>query len=630
LKRRGSVILLLLFLSVVVAMLATALFKLHIQSIHQLGMRRERQQALQWARAGLNHAVHRWTYTPGWATDLDTVNQGQGYRLTFSLSPYRCVNNLANPAASATLNYRGELVPAHSADVVVEGVSGRAVVRLHALVQHGVHFQRSLGALGKVLMDGDCEVRGIRSFADPSESGGGILSKHELASSGDWAINHSGSGALVVGTTAMFESLPQDGGLQAIAPSLYAAAPDSIRENSSDTPLPEFDVPELVSAHTGDPAPPGMVSGSLPTTLLNDSRYVSSDLTVNGDLVFSANGALYVAGDLTLNGGVIGEGAIYCNGNVQINGGSSSLITNQGNGAALFAAGDVNLQGQSAVGYLDALASAHPAISIRWTAVRNDLTNIKAALDTAPDPQVNLSAAQTRAQALWSLNWGMSKRELSSSHPEYSAGVTPGQNWINSIPSPNGSYADAGSGANLPALVDEIRNSLGGAYASDIRAQRIVHALEETHYYFRHNNDTAVLASGATIVNNRLVGSGTASVGWDDSLLNPANWSFEHGVIEAGAFGTPDVDRMRNFFAGLRAFYDSHPMDFSWMGSSNFQGILYGSGNVTISNQFDVTGLVLSGGQVQLSGGSRLVYNEEYVRQGGATGPLRCHFVYEI
>jgi hypothetical protein len=514
--------------------------------------------------------------------------------------------------------------------VVVEGQFGRARVRLHALVQHGIQFQRSLGAVGKVILDGDCEVRGIRSFSDPSETGGGILSKHTLAASGDWAMDHSGTGAVVVGSTAVLETLPQSSSMQAISPALHAAAPGAIRENSNDTPLPEYDVPLLVSAHTGDPAPVGLVSGALPTTLVQDSRYVGADLTVNGDLVFSQNGALYVDGDLTMNGGVIGEGAIYCTGTVQINGGSSSLITNQGNGAALFAGGNVNLQGQSAVGYLDALATSHPAINAKWTTLRSQLASIKANLDAAPDPDVDPAGANARAAALWGQNWAMSKQEVDASHPEYSAGVTPGQNWINSIPSPNGTYADAGSDAMLPALVDEIRNSLGPAYAGDVRAQRIVHALEETHYYFRHNHDTAVLGAGATLVNNRLVGAGTASTVWDDDMLNPLNWSFEHGVIDAWPWASPQPAKLRNFLAGLSAFYENHPMDFSWLGSSNFQGIVYTSGNVTISNEFDVTGLILSGGQVTLIGGSRLIYNEEYTRQGGAYGPLRCLFVYEI
>ena len=620
----------LLFLSLVVAMLATALFKLQYQSLHELGLRRERQQAVQWARSGLNHALHRWTYDPAWASDLDSVRDGQGYRVTFSASPYRSVNNLANAAVAASLNYRGENVPPESADLVSQGYSGRSAVRIHALVQHGIQFQRSLGALGKVLLDGDCEVRGIRSFSNPTESGGGILSKYQMTGSGDWAIDFTGTGTLSVGSTAHLETLPQTGNLQAISSTLHSLAPSAIRENSDDTPLPEYDVSVLVSAHTSDPPPPGISGSTLSTTLLTDSRYQSGDLTVNGDLVFGSDGALYVSGDLTLNGGVIGEGAIYCTGAVQVNGGSSSLITNQGNGAALFAGGDVTMQGQSAVGYLNALAAAHPAIGARWSALQSQLTQIKAHLDAAPDALVNPAGANAEAATLWGLNWQMSKQEVSSSHPQYSAGVTPGQNWINPIPSPNGTYADAGSDALLPALVDEIHSSLGAAYSGDIRAQRIVHALEETHYYFRHNNDTAALGPGATIVNNRLVGPGSQSTGWDDGLLEPSSWSFEHGVIDAYPWGPPQPAKLQNFFSGLSAFYANHPMDFSWLGSSNFQGIVYSSGNVTISNQFDVTGLIVSGSKVHLSGGARLVYNEDYAHQGGATGPLRCLFVHEI
>lgn len=630
-KRRGSVLLLLLFSSLVVTMLGTALFKLYFQSMRELGLRRDRQQALQWARAGLNHGLHRLTYMPAWSSDLDSIVDGQGYRLTFSGGAYRSVNNLQGIAIAPLPNYRGEPVPAQSADLVIEGRSGRSTVRLHTLVQHGLQFQRSLGALGRVRIAGDCEIRGIRSFADPVDCGGGILSKYEMTAAGDWAIEKlAGPGALVSGATATLEALPQPNSWQAISPNLHAAVPAAIRENSADTPLPEFDVAELMSPHLGDPPPDGLAGGNLPTTVIQDSRCVSGDLTVTGDLVFSNNGALYVNGNLVLNGGVIGEGVIYCSGDVQILGGSSSLITNQGNGAALFAGGDVVMQGQSAVGYLNALGTTYPAIGTRWTDVRNKLNQIKTTLDTAPDPDANPGGANSAASSLWGMNWELSKKEVNVSHPEYNAGVTVGQNWISSIPSPNGTYADAGSDALLPALIDEIRNSMGTAYNSDPQAQRIVHALEETHYYFRHNRDTCRLDPGAQIVNNRLVGSATAVNDWDDLLLDPLHWSFEHGVIEAWPWGAPQPDKLKNFFAGLSAFFDQHPMDFSWLGSSNFQGIVYCQGNATISNEFQIVGLVLSGGEVHLTGGSRLIFNEEYLRQGGINGPLRCLFVHEM
>ena len=629
-RRRGSVLMICLFLLLVISMLTTALFKLHLQSLQELSLRRERQQAAQMARAGLNHVLHLWTYNPAWSAALDTVQNGEGYRVFFAAAPYRSVNNLANPSALSGANYRGEDVLPYSADLVVSGLSGHSTVRLHSLIQHGIQFNRSLGAVGKIRLVDDCEVRGIRSFFDPTEVGGGMLSKYQMSAAGDWAIEFSGPGTLTAGATSRIEALPQPGHQPAISPSIHAALGQQVRENSLDTPLPEFDVQQLMTPHLSDPAPAGLSGGTLGTSLISDSRCVHGNLAINGDLVFGNNGSLYVDGDLTLNGGVIGEGAIYCNGKVTIQGGSSSLITNQGNGAALFARGDVTLQGQSAVGYLDALGASHPAIQSKWNSVRNQLASIKNAVDTAPDPLTDLNGAKIAAQSLWGLNWAMSKKEVHSSHPEYNAGVTPGQNWINSIPSPNGAYADAGSDALLPSLIDEIRNSLGPGYASDIRAQRIVHALEETHYYFRHNNDTAQLNAGASIVNNRLVGGGTEVVGWDDASLGHDSWSFEHGVISSDPWGAFLADPAVTFFAGLRGFYNNHPMDFSWLGSSNFQGIIYTEGNVTASNRFDVTGLIVSGGQVQLSGGSKLVYNEEYVRQGGMSGPLRCQFVHEI
>lgn len=457
-----------------------------------------------------------------------------------------------------------------------------------------------------------------------------MLSKYQMSSSGDWAIEHSGPGTLTAGSTSRIEALPQVSQQPAIAPSIHAALGQQVRENSLDTPLPEYDVARLMANHLSDPAPAGLTGSTLGTTLLRDSRCVHGNLAVNGDLVFSGNGALYVDGDLTLNGGVIGEGAIYCSGQVRIQGGSSSLVTNQGSGAALFARGDVVLEGQSAVGYLNVLAGSHPAIQSKWTAVQNKLTQIKNRIDTAPDPATNLAGAASSASSLWGLNWQLSKQEVNISHPEYNAGVSGGQNWFNPIPSPNGTHADAGSDAMLPSLIDEIRTSLGPAYAGDVRAQRIVHALEETHYYFRHNRDTASLNPGARIVDNRLVGGATLSTNWDDDSLQQSSWSYEHGVVSSDPWGSPQTAGLQLFFAGLRGFYDHHPMDFSWLGSSNFQGIVYTEGNVDVSNRFDVTGLIVAGGRVQLNGGCNLVYNEDYVRQGGVSGPLRCQFVHEI
>ena len=628
-RRRGSVLMVLLFLLAAVSLLSSALFKLHLQSLQELGLRRERQQALQMARSGLNHAIHLLTYSPSWNAGLNTVVQGQGYELSFS-SGNRCVNNLANPSAATGANFQGRDVPPLSADLVVTGRSGRSQVRLHALLQHGLQFQRSLGALGKVHIQDDCEVRGIASFANPADRGGGILSKYQMTGAGDYAIEHSGPGSFTVGPSALIEALPQDGGLQAISPSIHSAVPQAVRENSVDSPLPEFDIDELMAPHLSHPPPVSLSGGQMPTSYLQDERTVAGDLMVNGDLVFAADGALYVDGDLILNGGVIGEGAIYCRGQVTINGGSSSLITNQGSGAALFAGGDVTFQGQSAVGYLDALATGYPAIQTRWNAVRNQLTQIQTTLNGAPDPNINLAGAQTSAQSLWGLNWQMSKQELPAGHPAENSGVSLGQDWFNSIPSPNGTHADSGSVAMLPALIDEIRNSLGANYSTDARAQRIVHALEETHYFFRHNADTGSLNPGSSIVNNRLVGGAALITTWDDIDLEPSSWSYEHGVSAAGTWGTPDLGGMNRFFQSIRSFYDQHPMDFSWLGSSNFQGIVYTSGDVSISNRFEIHGLVLSGGQVTLSGGSKLVYNDEYVKQGGSSGPLRCVFVHEL
>lgn len=640
-KRRGLIMITVLLILVVVIMMTTALLNLNRMDLFQGAHYKDRLRALEMARGGLNHAAEVLAYDPSSTTSINYSSGSVSYSIRFSgTSSTRSVNNLMNLAPHPQSNFRGDQVPGHAADLICIGRAGNAQVKVRGLLKRGFNITSSVASVGRVLLDGDVTLDGISSLHNPQPLGGGITSLYSTAGPGDEAIRWTGLGTFEMLGDSELETGPvASSTADSISANLKSQFPNRVREGGASEPPPRFQVAQTVSGGSSHPAPLGMTTGGGVNTLgysnVNDERHVSGALVVNGDLSLSG-GTLYVDGDLTLNGGIHGTGSVFVNGDISVNGGNSVLLTNQSKGAALFASGDVSMTGIDAAGYLDSLALAHPQVN----AAKTQLTSSLSTIQTRSQAAVN----GTTATDLWN-----DVRELAWDQPDTS------NYWLSPIPGPNGSHALGSQHSPLPSTINAIKSSLGSSYATDAKARKVVQALEQTHHNFRFNLATAATGSVVDPSTYTIAGVTPADffanhlqIEWDDNVLlaeQPPGmfdaWSLgnytangpryndltlDHQWRASGGSANslaPHLVAMRNqMFQQVTTFFDHHPLDFSWLGHSYFQGLVYAEGNVAVDNQFQVVGGLFSGGEVALSGGSKLTFDGEYMEFDGALGPV--------
>lgn len=632
------VLIMVMVISIVVIMMTAAVLSLSKTDLFHGGHYRDRVKALELARGALNHAVEVLSRDPGYMGPIAYDDGNSSYLIKFTgPTEERSINNLVNIAPSAETNFRGDPVAGYAADLYCTAGSGRAKVRVRALIKRGFGGTSAVSSTGRVILENDVVLDGIRSLHDPTSFGGGITSTHSTAGPGDEAIVWHGGGMFSAEGQTELKSGPSSA-QDSISANLKALFPGKIREGGASEPPPEFDVTKTVMAKSALPAPDGMTSGAvniLNYPSISDERHVSGSLEVTGDLKLSG-GTLYVDGDLTLNGGFHGVGSVFVKGNVTVNGGNSVLMTNQSKGAALFASGDVTMEGIDASGYLDALGSSHPSIATAKQQLTNALTSIKA--------EANSPINGANAHDLWART-----RELAWDQPDLS------NYWLSPIPSPDGSHALGSQTSPLPATITAIKSSLGANYQLDTKAQKIVRALEQTHHNLRFNYFKAPAGTVVDTDTYMIPGvdasafhSSVKVTGWDDNPLlavlpgsdfdawspsvttaNGARFldlTLDHQWRASGADqnGLPThLQALREtMFHQIKAFIDYHPLDFGWLGNSYFQGLVYAGGNVEISNKFRVVGALLSQGDVHLSGGSELIFNSQYMNYDGAVGPV--------
>lgn len=617
-RRRGMVLVALLVIAMLVTMLAGALLNLNRQWLTQVAWQRDKTQALEMARGGLNHLIHRLTYDSHFAQPLSVPHDRSGYACHFdSTTPYYSVNNLSNSGVSSTINFRGNPVAPGCADLVVLGHAGQTQVRCHAVVRHGVSFLRAAGAVGQIQMVGDVSVDAIDSAASPTPVvlEGGLFSQFAstLAQSAlDWD-NLGGSAHFTLGPDSRLLTVPPAvSGASGFSNSLISALPGSSLDQQASGEIPTFDVARLVTNGASSPAPDGAMATPGGYTLtspgVKDQRYVNGNLTVLGDVVLT-DGTLLVHGDLTINGGIKGKGAIYVDGDVHVLGGNSSVLSNQASGAALMSSGDIQLQGLDSRGYLETLAATYPSVHDNLSAFNTTLSGIANAADS-----------HSFGSAFWLTNQLTREYYLDPTPP---AGRSKTGYWVNSIRAPNGHFPDGNSDGDIPGLVQSIRSSLGSAYASDVNAQRVVKALEEVHYEFRRNLDGC--PGTATVVDNQVPGvpdfaaySATTRIHYgvfDDVMLPMASRTLDSQQSVPGYDPVAACE-------GVRGWFRNNPLDLSWIGKSYFQGILYSEGNLRVDTQFKVLGGMAARGKITLSNGAHLVFVDEYRKLGGAYGPI--------
>ncbi|MBS2040401.1 hypothetical protein JST97_35765 [bacterium] len=629
-RSKGIILITVLFMVVVLTMYTSALLKLSLSDLSNDRHVVEKARAREACRAGLNHIIHLLTYAPSSQNTVSRQWENCAYRIDFSPSaPFHSVNNLVSLSLSTTPNLEGKPVGPNLADVVVQGSSGGARCHLRAILSSGLLLSKSAGSDGPLSITSDSEVGGIRSLIDPTPTGGGLFSRYVSTSPSVPSISVPNAGITFSSTSSVVAPAPR-GGVDVTG----AVPSDQIRQQSNDA-VPDLDVSRLVSDQSSLPAPAGLLTVpggyELNSPSLTQPTYINGNLVVRGDVHLNA-GSLYVKGNVTILGGVAGEGSIFSDGDVKILGGTTSLRTNQRSGAAVFANGDVTLQGLNANGYLDSLANTYPAVR---TAVDTMRTKVAAAQAVMQD-----SSQDSFARFYQGLDLGGG------------VSVTPSQ--AQGIAGPDGSRAIADGGVLLDTAA-QIKLALGPSFANDSKAQKIVSGLEQYSYDLRGANHTTrdSVSSTYTPLSGGLFND---AFGWDDNALLPtadpgiAGWS-QARVNDQGPlvrslsldhqyrviYGTAQAEApayalglANNYSQQLTAVARTHPTDFSWLGSSNLQGIVYAKGNLKIENEFNLYGTALSKGKIQVNNRSRLIYVEEYARTLGRTGPVHVLTRYEL
>jgi hypothetical protein len=187
----------------------------------------------------------------------------------------------------------------------------------------------------------------------------------------------------------------------------------------------------------------------------------------------------------------------------------------------------------------------------------------------------------------------------------------------------------------IPALILAIKDP-ATPVPDPAKTQKVVGALEEMQFYFRHNLQDVprfVNASGSEVYRlddryrlekagptgwtllNRIQTIGEYLNIWDDGDLPSSAWTHDH--IRA-FYGSPSPLEPSGAQAALdeegrrKAFINNQPLDFSWMGNSAFQGIVYARGKISVDQKFKVVGALISLDDVTLTRGAELIFDEDY------------------
>lgn len=612
------------------------------------------------AQSGLEHALQRLTFDAGFHDSVHVDCSTGSYEFHFDPSlPNYSVNNLLGGAPSSQLNSQSNVVAPYRVDLVVLGRSGSVSTRLHAVCTSGLSLTKSAGSDKSIRIQNTSEVGGIRSLADPVPVGGGLFTHFVSTSTAVPSISVPVSTFTISSSSTV--AAPKPNGGQDIAGNVPVAQK---RSQCSDK-VPDIDVHDLVSLQSALSAPSGLTplgpGYQVFSPSMSGAKYVDKDLVVRGDLQLN-RGSLYIKGDLTVYGGVTGEGSIFSDGNVKILGGTSSLRTNQSTGAAVYAQGNVTLEGINAVGYINSLATTHPALQ----AELNNLLSLP-----SPIP----GQVPQRLQEMKSINTNDDAWAGATFIGGYAAGEDLATFDINrcgvlgqAIQGPDGTRGQSGAKNALLRTAREIKAALGAGYSSDDRAQQIVRGLEELSYQCRGSLFTMTdnLQPDYTPISGISTYTNTT---WDDNVYLPvgqrdavpsvpalytnSTWSsttMTWDTAKQQAYGTifpslsldhqyrvlflslspPAPQLVSKFRKQLNAIAQWNPADLSWLGTSNLQGIVYAHGKLTIKNDFNLYGTALAHEEIDVSQNSKLIYVEEYGRTIGTSGPVQLLWKNEI
>lgn len=664
-SNKGVLFVSLLAITVVVLMLVAAFLSTSRSNLFYSTHYRDGIQAEQIARAGANVALELLRQDPKYASDISGSDKNANYLITFNRNnPYFSVNNLSSDKAAADKSFQKYWVAPRSADLIVVGKCGGAQKIIHLVVNQGFFPLRSIAAVGRVDLSGPVSIDGVKDLTPPlnqqelEPAAGGIVSKFRTTSSGEPAISWDGSDPhnFSLGPLCKLETAPADSGVQSVGDVLYNNFKDKLIDKGATETIPYIDIAKEVTSGMSAPELTGGGSTLGGYISVEGRRSVDGDLTVNGNLVLT-DGTLYVNGKLKVNGGIQGLGAVYVKDDLFVNGGNAMVQTGDPSGTCIMVGGKITLQGLDAQGYLNDLALAHPStIGQAYDKLSGYLTN-------------EFSLADDKSE-LWSAAVNLSKHSGGTSNiditkfsspPEivstYDSNRPADTIWVHPLPGPGGEHVLGYSNGLIPKLINTIRDT--GIPASDAKAAKIVRALEQMAHHFRDNDFSARFndatgvqryflnddysirdSSGATLgasatydlVFNNSGNNGAYSHHWDDKDVMPFS-SRSYSSIAWG--GTPsqeedprlrltnaDSYRLAAALARKAAYIKQNPLDFSWLGKSSLQGIIYAGGDINVDTEFTVLGSLVSQKNISLNNGANITYVDAYRSLFGERMPL--------
>lgn len=225
------------------------------------------------------------------------------------------------------------------------------------------------------------------------------------------------------------------------------------------------------------------------------------------------------------------------------------------------------------------------------------------------------------------------------------------------IPGPGGEHVLGYSNGLIPKLINTIKAT--GIPASDTKAAKIVRGLEQMAHHFRDNDYSARFtdatgvqryflnddysirdSSGATLdasatydlVFNNSGDNSAYSRHWDDQNIMPFS-SRSYPSIAWGALPSQEQDprfylsdgesyRLAAALARKAAYIEQNPLDFSWLGKSSLQGIVYAGGDINVDTEFTVLGSLVSQKNISLNNGADITYVDTYRSLFGERMPL--------
>lgn len=335
--RRGSALgttVILTSLSLLMLFLMGQMCLFHLQFSSEV---ERRQLALNLAESAINEGLAALLADETYGGDVTVTHpdypEGSSGKLTFAKTGAWSTNNLKK-----TVNADGweRVVPPSAAHLVGTGKVGDVVEVVEAIYVRPP-FPKALLASGPIEAKGHLSVSGVAAGAPADSRLPGSISSNS-------ASTDASRPAIKIGPSCSISGDVSAPGLIQIDPAAHVGG--AISSNAGPQPVPQLDVPTLISRVRGATGTQALAGTVGPTTVDWFSGCTGS-LRVEGDLLLK-DGVLWVEQDLVITGGIQGQGLVLVKGNVEIQAGMALGAQNL---VALAAGGDVTLRGQDRSSY---------------------------------------------------------------------------------------------------------------------------------------------------------------------------------------------------------------------------------------------------------------------------------------